>query len=301
MDLKLRGAAVLVTGGSRGLGRDFALGFAAEGADVAICARDRAQLEATAAEIRAHGVKCVAISANLFDGADCQRVVDETAAAFGRLDVLVNNASTSVDKTPKSLEDATDNQLMERFLGKTMAAIRCARAALPHMRRAGGGRIVNIGGTAARSVFRPGELLSNASGLPQGLGNSSLANFSKYLAEEAAPDGILVNLVHPHVTRTSRHAGAPHAAREGAGGERSRGRGHVRQADPARPHDRGLGRDAAGAVPVLTPRRRDHRPVALRRRRRAARRQLLIEDRSPNSASATSSSPPSSGSRSASR
>jgi 3-oxoacyl-[acyl-carrier protein] reductase len=206
MDLKLRGAAVLVTGGSRGLGRDFALGFAEEGADVAICARDRAQLEATAAEIRAKGAKCVAIPANLFEGADCQRVVDETAAAFGRLDVLVNNASTSVDKTPKSLEDATDNQLMERFLGKTMAAIRCSRAALPHLRQAGGGRIVNIGGTAARTIFRPGELLSNASGLPQGLGNSSLANFTKYLAEEAAPYGVLVNIVHPHVTRTSRHA-----------------------------------------------------------------------------------------------
>jgi 3-oxoacyl-[acyl-carrier protein] reductase len=206
MDLKLRGAAVLVTGGSRGLGRDFALGFAEEGADVAICARDRTQLEATAADIRARGAKCVAISADLFDGADCQRVVDETTAAFGRLDVLVNNASTSVDKTPRSLEEATDNQLLERFLGKTMAAMRCARAAIPHMRRAGGGRIVNIGGTAARTVFRPGELLSNASGLPQGLGNSSIANFSKYLAEEVAPAGILVNLVHPHVTRTSRHA-----------------------------------------------------------------------------------------------
>jgi NAD(P)-dependent dehydrogenase (short-subunit alcohol dehydrogenase family) len=74
MDLKLRGAAVLVTG--RGRGR----GFAEEGADVVICARDRGQL----------------------DAADCRRVVDETAASFGRLDVLVNNASTSVDKTPKS-------------------------------------------------------------------------------------------------------------------------------------------------------------------------------------------------------
>jgi 3-oxoacyl-[acyl-carrier protein] reductase len=206
MDLQLRGAAVLVTGGSRGLGRDFALGFAEEGASVAICARDRAQLEATAADISARGVECVAISADLFEAADCQRVVEETVAAFGRLDVLVNNASTSVDKTPKSLEDATDAQLMERFLGKTMAAIRCARAAIPHMRKVGGGRIVNIGGTSARTVFRPGELLSNASGLPQGLGNSALANFSKYLAEEVARDGILVNLVHPHITRTSRHA-----------------------------------------------------------------------------------------------
>jgi NAD(P)-dependent dehydrogenase (short-subunit alcohol dehydrogenase family) len=147
----------------------------------------------------------VPIAADLFRAEDCHRVVEEAAKAFGRLDVLINNASTSVDKTPRSLEDATDNQVMERFLGKTMASIRCARAAIPHMRRAGGGRIVSIGGTAARAVLRPGETPSFGSGLPQGLGNSALANFSKHLSEEVARDGILVNVVHPHLTRTSRH------------------------------------------------------------------------------------------------
>ena len=205
MDLKLRGAAVLVTGGSQGIGLAIAEGFAAEGARVAICARDRARLDAAAAQLRAAGAECLAISADLLDPAACRRAVDETAAAFGRLDVLVNNASTSVDRTPRSLEDASDQQLLERFMGKTMAAIRCSRAALPHLRRAGGGRIVSIGGTAARSVFRAGELPSSGSGLPQGLGNAALANFSKHLAEEVAGENILVNIVHPHLTRTGRH------------------------------------------------------------------------------------------------
>jgi 3-oxoacyl-[acyl-carrier protein] reductase len=205
MDLNLRGAAVMVTGGSQGIGFAIAHAFADEGARVAICARDRGRLDAAAAEIRARGVECLAISADLLDPEACRRVIDETAAAYGRLDVLVNNASTSVDRTPRSLEDASDSDLMARFMGKTMAAIRCSRAALPHMRRVGGGRIVCIGGTAARSVFRAGELPSGGSGLPQGLGNSALANFSKQLAEEVAGDGILVNIVHPHTTRTGRH------------------------------------------------------------------------------------------------
>jgi NAD(P)-dependent dehydrogenase (short-subunit alcohol dehydrogenase family) len=205
MELKLRGTAVMVTGGSQGIGLAIARGFAAEGARVAICARDRGRLDAAAAEIRAAGGECLPIAADLLDAEACRRVIDETAAAYGRLDVLVNNASTSVDRTPRSLEDATDAQLLERFMGKTMAAIRCSRAALPHMRRAGGGRIVCIGGTAARSVFRAGELPSMGSGLPQGLGNSALANFTKHLAEEVAGDRILVNIVHPHLTRTGRH------------------------------------------------------------------------------------------------
>ena len=205
MDLKLRGAAVMVTGGSQGIGLSIARAFAEEGARVAICARDRGRLDNAAAEIRARGGECLALSADLLDPEACRRVIDDTAAAYGRLDVLVNNASTSVDRTPRSLEDASDSQLLERFMGKTMAALRCSRAAIPHMRKIGGGRIVNIGGTAAKSVFRAGELPSAGSGLPQGLGNSALANFSKHLSEEVAGDGILVNIVHPHSTRTGRH------------------------------------------------------------------------------------------------
>jgi 3-oxoacyl-[acyl-carrier protein] reductase len=204
MDLKLREAAVLVTGASRGLGMDLALAFAAEGARVAICARDAALLEAAAAAIRGVAGECLPLVADLLQPEACRRVVDEAATAFGRLDVLVNNASPVVDRTPNSLEEATDAQVMERVMGKTLVAVRCSRAALPHMRRTGGGRIVCIGGTSARSVFRANELPSG-SALPQGLGNSSLANFAKHLSEEAARDGIVVNVVHPHLMRTPRH------------------------------------------------------------------------------------------------
>lgn len=207
MDLGLKGRVVLVTGASRGIGYDMALGFAREGAKVAICARDMAKLEAVAGEIRALGSEALPIRADLLNPGDCDKVVRETAARFGRLDVLINNASASVDKTPSSIVDSTDEQLMARINGKTMGAIRFSRAAVPVMRKGGhGGRIVIIGGTAGRSVFRAGEMPAMGSNLPQGLGNAALANFSKYLSEEVAADRITVNIVHPHVTRTSRHA-----------------------------------------------------------------------------------------------
>lgn len=205
MDLGLQGSVALVTGGSRGIGRDIALGFAREGARVAICARNKDRLESTAREIRALGGMCLAMTVDLLDSADCQRAIDETAAYFGRFDTLINNASASVDSTPRNLADATDDQLSARLIGKTLPAIRCARAALTYLKRAGGGSIVNIGGTSARSTFREGELPSSGMGLPQGLGNAALANFSKHLAEETARDNISVNIVHPHLTRTERH------------------------------------------------------------------------------------------------
>lgn len=207
MDLNLHGSSVLVTGASRGIGLAIALAFADEGARVAICARNESALRSAEQQIRDRGADCLAMTTDLLDPDQCRRAVDETAGTFGGLSVLVNNASTNVDATPARLEEATDEQLLARFMGKTMAAIRCSRAALPHMRRSGGGRIVCIGGSAARSVFRPGELPSSGSGMPQGLGNSALVNFVKHLAEETAADGIVANVVHPHLTRTERHAG----------------------------------------------------------------------------------------------
>lgn len=115
MDLGLHGKAVLVTGGNRGIGRQIALDFAGEGANFAICARNRALLDKTAADIHAVGVEELALAAGLFEATDCRRVVDATAEAFGRLDILVNNASTIVSGT---LQTATDDQLMERLLGR---------------------------------------------------------------------------------------------------------------------------------------------------------------------------------------
>ena len=193
MDLELQGKAVLVTGGSRGIGRHIALAFAGEGADVAICARNEEKLSQTGRELSALGGRTRIIVADLFQETDCRRAVDQTLQAFGRLDVLVNNASTIVSG---SLLTAGDDVLMERLMGKTLSAMRCARAAIPQLRQTGGGRLICIGGLAARN---PGK-----TSLPSGLGNAALANFVKHLSDEVAADGILVNVVHPSFCKTDR-------------------------------------------------------------------------------------------------
>jgi 3-oxoacyl-[acyl-carrier protein] reductase len=206
MDLQLRGKSVLVTGGSRGIGRQIALSFAEEGARVAICARNREQLDKTANEIRELGAACVAMSVDLTLAADCQRVIDEIVAAFGGIDILVNNAGTNVDRAPSKLADASEDQIMERVSGKALAAIRCSRAAIPHMQKAHAGRVICIAGTSARNVSR-GRERPSSEGNPviSGLGNAMITNFGKMLAEQNAKDGILVNVIHPGVTKTDRH------------------------------------------------------------------------------------------------
>ncbi|MCC6535831.1 MAG: SDR family oxidoreductase [Burkholderiales bacterium] len=192
MDMELRDKGVLVTGGSRGIGREIALAFAREGAHVAICARDTQQLERTGAEIRALGAQAHTLAVDLLQEAECVRAVDETAAVFGRFDVLVNNASSN---DGGSFLTSGDDQLMRRLYVKTLASIRCSRAAVPHFRRVGGGRIICVGGTSAR----------NPGGLPAGMGNAALVNFVKHLSDEVGPEQILVNVVHPSFCKTDRY------------------------------------------------------------------------------------------------
>ena len=131
MDLGLKGRSVLVTGGNRGIGLAISLAFAGEGANVVICGRDKAALAEAEAKIAAKGVKAKAISADLFTAAGCRAAVAAPVEAFGGLDVLVNNASTAVSGNIETLDD---DGLMERLNGKTLAYMRCCRAALPHLR-----------------------------------------------------------------------------------------------------------------------------------------------------------------------
>ena len=205
MELKLAGKVALVTGGNRGIGRAIALALAAEGSKVAICARDPDRIQATVQELRALNVEARGWSADLTNAAECDRVVQETVQAFGRLDVLINNASMAVDETPARFEDQSDGHVMARVHGKAIPAIRCTRAALSHMRRQKFGRIILILGTAARSTTRGTEAgAMGANLIPNGLGNSMLANFAKLLSDQVAEDGITVNVVHPHATKTER-------------------------------------------------------------------------------------------------
>jgi NAD(P)-dependent dehydrogenase (short-subunit alcohol dehydrogenase family) len=120
--------------------------------------------------------------------------VQAAVDAFGGLDVLVNNASTSVSGNIETLDD---EGLMERLTGKTLAYMRCARAALPHLRKSGRGRVICIAGTAGRQA--------GANALPSALGNSSITAFVKQFSLTVAAQGITANTVHPSFTKTDRY------------------------------------------------------------------------------------------------
>ena len=128
MDLEFENKSVVVTGGNRGIGRAIALAFAGEGASVSIVGRDTEALARVKGEIEAKGVKALTVEADLFTADGCSRAINETSEAFGGLDVLVNNASTNVGG---QLESLTDDQLMERVIGKTLASMRCCEACRP--------------------------------------------------------------------------------------------------------------------------------------------------------------------------
>jgi len=194
MELGLTGKVALITGGSVGIGKATALALAQEGARVAICARGKEQLEQTAQEITAAtGNEALAVVADMTQLADIQRLVATTADVLGGIDILVNNAVNSV---PGRFMELPDEAWVNHITVKILGYVRCAREAIPHMQRRGGGRIINIGGMAARQVGH----LTNTNGVT----NASVANITKNLADQVAADHILVNCVHPGATRTPR-------------------------------------------------------------------------------------------------
>ena len=194
MDLGLTGRVAIVTGGSRGIGRAVARELALEGVDVAICARQRQVLdEAAAALARETGRRIVPIVADTMSSESVAHLVDATVAALGRVDVLVNNASTPGGMVRGPLAEADDKTLLEDVDTKVIGYLRCAKAVAPHMRKSGWGRIINIGGLSGR---RSGNI--------SGLRNAAVVHLTKTLADELGAHGITVNLVHPGPTRTER-------------------------------------------------------------------------------------------------
>lgn len=193
MDTGLNGKVALVCAASQGLGRATALALAREGACVAICARGEAALRSTADEIRAAGGEVLAVTADLTRGEDIERLVARTVEAFGGIDVLVTNAGGPTSGTFDTLTEADWRAAIELTL---MSVVRLCMAVVPHMRRRGGGRIVHVTSITVKEPVA-GLMLSNAL-------RGAVTGFSKTLATELAPDGILVNCVAPGYTRTDR-------------------------------------------------------------------------------------------------
>jgi len=198
MDLGLGDKVALVGGSSRGLGKASALALAQEGARVAVCARDRQQLDATAAEIHERtGAEVLGVAADLSAAEGVERVVAATVERFGGLDVLVANSG---GPAPGKFGDLDDDAWRQGFEVVTLSFVRFVRAALPHMRARGWGRIVAI---QSSSVKEQVPFLDLSNGIRPGV-----AGLVKALAGDLAGDGITINLVLPGTFLTSRiHAG----------------------------------------------------------------------------------------------
>ena len=197
MDLGLQGKHAIVTGGSLGIGKAIARELAREGVDVAIVARTKDRLEATARELAAETRRrIIPLAADVTSRAQVDAMVEQAAAQLGGLHILVNSGSPPGGSATATgpIDTVVDEDLLHDFNVKYAGALRCARAVLPHMKQQRWGRIINISGTNARTA-------GNLSG---GARNTSLVHLTKTMAVQVGRFGITVNCVHPGITRTER-------------------------------------------------------------------------------------------------
>ena len=197
MDLGLQGKHAIVTGGSRGIGKAIARELAREGVDVAIVARNKADLETAARELAAEtNRRIVPLAADVTSKEQVDRMVAEAAQQLDGVHVLVNSGSPPGGSATATgpIDTVVDEDLLQDFNVKYVGALRCSRAAIPFMKTEGWGRIINISGANARN---PGNLSGGAR-------NAALVHMTKTLAVQLGRHGITVNCIHPGITRTER-------------------------------------------------------------------------------------------------
>ncbi|MFC5531608.1 SDR family oxidoreductase [Cohnella yongneupensis] len=193
MNLGLAGKSVFVAASSKGLGKAAALEFAREGARLTIASRSLEQLEQTRDEIRAAtGHEAAIVRMDVLNEEEIRRAI-QTASAGGGLDILVTNAGGPPSGT---FSDMEDEDWLGGFELSLLSTIRMIREALPHMRSAGGGRIVNLASTSIKQPIE-GLILSNVF-------RAGVQALTKSLASELASEGILINTIAPGRIATDR-------------------------------------------------------------------------------------------------
>jgi len=195
MEISLAGRSAVITGGSKGIGLGVATRFARSGADVAIVARGREALDHAAKTIDAAASgRVVAVAADVANAADVKRAYDEVMRAFGKVDIVVNNAGTS---RAGPFEDLTDEVMQQDLDQKFFAALRLTRLVWPQMKERRWGRVINvlaIGAKAPRGGSAP-TTISRAAGMA----------LTKVLAGEGAPHNILVNALLVGIIEADQH------------------------------------------------------------------------------------------------
>jgi 3-oxoacyl-[acyl-carrier protein] reductase len=187
--MQLAGQAAIVTGGGTGVGRATALALARQGCSVLVnYSRSRDEAEKTAAEIQALGVQGVAFQADVADDAACRNMVDVAVKAFGRIDILINNAGTTRFVLASDLDKVTDDDWQRIFAVNVVGPFHCARAVKEPMLATGGGQIINTTSVAA--------FAAKGSSIPYAASKAALNNLTVALARTLAPH-IRVNAVAP--------------------------------------------------------------------------------------------------------
>jgi NAD(P)-dependent dehydrogenase (short-subunit alcohol dehydrogenase family) len=191
VDLELRGRGAVVTGGALGIGKAITRELVREGVDVVIAARRQHLLEDTAKQIEAElGGRVVPVPADTTSTESVRRLMDTAAGELGRLDILVNGAAAPSGLVRNSVEEADPDLLLADLNTKVVGYFRCAQAAVPHMKKQGFGRIINIGGLTGRSS----HALSGMRNL--------VVHMTKALSDQLGPSGVTVNTLHPGVVET---------------------------------------------------------------------------------------------------
>jgi len=185
--MTLDGQVALITGGGRGIGRATALALAGAGADVAVSARTASEIDAVAAAVRARGRRAIAVPCDVTREPECQAAVDRVVGELGGLDILVNNAGGGSERVP--LVDSDPGKWTDTIALNVLGVYYTTRAALPHLIRAGRGKIINVGSGMGHGVATGNAAYSAA--------KAAVWMVTQVLAQEVWPHGIDVNEVVP--------------------------------------------------------------------------------------------------------
>ncbi|WIG58882.1 MAG: Oxidoreductase, short-chain dehydrogenase/reductase family [Ktedonobacterales bacterium] len=188
----LRERAAIVTGGSRGIGLAIGTALAGAGARVVLAARHGDEVEAAAAGLREAGAQVIGVAANVSKAEDCETLVEAAEAAFGQVDILVNNAATNIHFG--QILDADDGMWLKMVETNLLSAVRLCRRVVPGMRARRQGKVINVASVAG---IQPGV----GQGVYGAL-KAALIQFTRSLAQEAGPDNIQVNAIAPGLVRT---------------------------------------------------------------------------------------------------
>jgi len=191
VDLGLAGRACVVTGASRGIGRETARLLCAEGARVLLVGRDEGRLAEAVAEASEAGGEAAALALDVTDADAGERLLGASTERFGALDVLVNNAGSA---QWRDLDDVPDEDWRAQYELNVMAPLRAMRAAAPAMAERGWGRIVNVCSTAAK---RPSSAMPEYS-----VAKAAELSLSRLFADRYAKSGVLVNAICPGPTES---------------------------------------------------------------------------------------------------